>query len=476
MILNSLIFGGITSVWWALVWFVLPFDLRQMSVPALTLLHVAPPVLLMGAWSAWKHYRAKRAAAAAQAALDAQAAEQAAKIDAARSAHEAELARRRAYVECRGVWVASTTPPPDWFDGQPTHCAFLEQPAEETAGVGREHALRQSLREVLTLAIGGSPAVAWLPVYLLPGTQLAGAAQLELVRDAWQAAVADNFLEPAPSQADCKFLPGTEGIADRIVALFENDPTLPALLLLGPDSPLADAHEEDHDDDDPPVNPPGGKPGHAVVALLFSRPGLVTAYQADDSLPADDERDPYQPYWERQGGEAAAVGWARVPPPLQPSLLDLAPLATLHQGRVLQKQGGLARGNALTRQLQSLLEAALINASLREHPFDSADADAPPPVEIGWLAHNSGSVDTGGSRLAALASALHYFGSELNPIDQATNVVVEYGDTGAARGALLLATALLRAAQLAQPTVAAEFEGDDFVGVGVMRPAVGATT
>ncbi|TJZ66842.1 hypothetical protein [Chitiniphilus eburneus] len=477
MILNSLIFGGITGIWWALVWFVLPVDLRQLSVPSLTLLHVAPPVLLMGAWSAWKSYRAKRAAALAQAAIDAQAAENAARISAARDTHEAELRRRRAYVDCRGVWVSSTTPPPGWFEGQPAPCAFLEHPAEETLGVGRETALRQSLHEVLSLAIGSSPAIAWLPIYLLPGNQMAGAAQLDLARGAWQAAIDDNALDHPPGQADCKFLPGIDGVADRVVALFENDPTLPALLLLGPDSPLADTEADDpYDDDAPPAPSASGKPGHAVVALLFSRPGLTTSYRDDDAVVTGDDQDPYQPYWERQGGEAAGLGWARVPPPLQPALLDLAPLATLHQGRTLQKQGGVGHGNGLSRQIQNLLEGALINASLRDQPFDSAEADAPAPVEIGWLAHNSGSVDTGGSRLAALATALHYFGSELNPIDQATNVVVEYGDIGAARGPLLLATALLRAAQLAQPTVAAEFDGDDFVGVGVMRPAIAGAT
>ncbi|UXY14560.1 hypothetical protein N8I74_14705 [Chitiniphilus purpureus] len=471
MIFNSLLLGGLSGIWWALLWFALPVDLRQLPVPALAALHLLPPLAGFAGWRFWQRHRAAAQAAAAQAALDAQAAEQAAKIDAARSAHEAELKQRRAYVECRGAWISSTSAVPAWFQGDPAHCAVLQDDAANAAGVGRETALGPSLRETLTFALGQSAALAWLPLYLLPSRDLDGTAQLELARSAWQAAIAATGLAHAPAQPDCKFLPGADTVADRVIALFNNDPTLPALLLAAPDSPLADRMPDDEDDGTQQPDRLAGAPGHAVVVLLFTRPGLATR---DTAVPQDDiERDPYQPYWEQdQDSEAALVGWGRVPPPLHGSLLALPALARLHQARTLYRSGGLGRGNALARQIQGLLEGALINAELRDLPFDQNDAKAAEPLEIGWLAHNSGGIDTGGSRLAALAAALQYFGCEINPVGEASNTVVEYGDVGAARGPLLLAMALLRAAQLSLPTVAAEFEGDDFVGVGIIRPAL----
>lgn len=475
MFLSALRFGGITGLWWALVWYVLPIDLRQLSVPSLVLLHLAPPLILTTAWSVFKRIRASRAAKAAEAAAAAQAAEQQSKLSAAKAAHEAELARRQTHVECRAVWAA-VPKLPEWHDGEPAQCLLLEQDIEGLPGAGREAALAPSLQQVFEAALLQSEAVAWLPVYLLPGRDLDGVAQLELVKQAWQQAIVACGIERAPAQPDCKFLPGSEQVADRVIALFDNDPTLPALLLLGLDSPLGDEPEDDDFADEPDVETLAqrrqvGKPSHAVAALLLSRPGLTTTADEYAGAEQQGEADAYTPYWEQQQGhEAGQAQWGRVPLPLQPGLVALAPLAALHQSRSAYRQGGLDKGNALARQIQGLVEGVLVNAKLRDLPFDSSEAQPPEPLELGWLVHNSGGVDVGGIRLAAVASALHYFGCEINPVDEASNVVVEHGDVGAARSALILAVALIRAAQTQKPVLAAEFDGNDSIGIGLARP------
>ncbi|WP_255992271.1 hypothetical protein [Chitinolyticbacter albus] len=475
MFLNALRFGGITGLWWALVWYVLPIDLRQLSVPSLVLLHIGPPLLFSAAWSVFKRVRTSRAAKAAEAAAAAQAAEQQAKVDAAKAAHEAELKRRRTHVECRAVWSAMPKVP-DWHEGDPAQCLMLEQDQAEVAGVGREAALAPSLQQVFEAALLQSEAVAWLPIHVLPGRDLDGVTQLELVKQAWQQAVVACGIEQVPAQPDCKFLPGSEQVADRVIALFENDPSLPAMVLLGLDSPLGDEPEDDDFADEPDAETLAlrrhiGKPGHAVAAVLLSRPGLVTFVDPDAGLAERNSDDPYTPYWEQDHGrEASSAQWGRVPPPLQPGLVAMAPFAALHQSRSAYRQGGLDKGNVLARQIQSLVEGVLVNATLRDLPFDSSEAKEAEPLELGWLVHNSGGVDVGGIRLAAIASALHYFGCEINPVDEASNLVVEHGDVGAARSVLLLAEALIRVAQLQKPVLVAEFDGNDSIGIGLMRP------
>ncbi|WP_035055100.1 hypothetical protein [Andreprevotia chitinilytica] len=480
MFLNLFFFGGLTAAWWALVWFVLPVDLRRLSVPTLISLHILVPIILMTVVVLWRRWREKRAAVAAQAAIDAQAAEQAARIKAARETHEAELQARRVHLDCRGVWLASTAPVPAWYDDAQPHCIVLESDAAEAQGAGWQPALSAPLQQTFEQLFSATPAAAWLPVYLLPSQKQDGVTQIELVKTAWQAAIANTAVTRAPAQPDCKFLPGSGPIPDRLLALFGNDPGLPAALLLGCDSPLGLAEPADEFSDEPSQAERDyqrwhGKPGQAVAISLFSRPGLATTYA--DELPASPGADPYQPYWEQQHGrEAAQVAWGRVPPVLQAGLLELAPVAALFGAKQLYKADGLGKGNALTRQIQTTLEAALINARLRDLPFDPPPADTEPPTpEIGWLVHNSGGVDCGGGRLAAIASALSYFGCELNPIDEASNLVVEQQDVGAARAALSLAVAAMRVAALQSPVVTADFDGQDTLNVCVLTPAMEAS-
>jgi hypothetical protein len=87
-------------------------------------------------------------------------------------------------------------------------------------------------------------------------------------------------------------------------------------------------------------------------------------------------------------------------------------------------------------------------------------------LDLGWFAHNSGSA----FRLGALSPALIDCGCEIDPFKDAGELEKEYGDVGAARGALMLAEALIRVAQLQKPVLTARFDGDKSIEIGLICP------
>ncbi|KPC52002.1 hypothetical protein WG78_13110 [Amantichitinum ursilacus] len=467
MILTSFLFGAITVAWWALVWFVLPFDLRRLSIPALITLHVGVPVALNAAVLVFRRWRARAQRVKAALAVQQENQAQQQRIDAARAAHNAQLAERRVSMQCRGAWINALiqseplAPLPD---------ADLLEVAERTRGDWAE-GVHAALVDLFGKALAQIPGNAWLPVYVLPNPQQDGLAQLELVRKAWQQAAQSAELESAPAQADCKFLPGSGALVDRVLALLANDPGLPGCLVLGVDS-LTEMLDQAEDDGDMPdaetlkQRAIRGQPGRAAALLLFTRPGLQAS--TAEFAPAV-ATDAYTPYWEQQrSAEAGQLSWGRVPTHLQQGVVAAAPLAQVAAGaQVLNTE---AKGNALTRQVQGALEAALINANLRDLPFDAVDAE-PPPLAAQRLVHNSGGVAQAGVRLSALALALGYFGCEINVVDEADNLTITFGDTGAAHEPLSLAVAALRVADTGAPAVVAQFDAAQTFNINVLTPA-----
>ncbi|MDR3212504.1 MAG: hypothetical protein LBT71_01080 [Azoarcus sp.] len=61
-------------------------------------------------------------------------------------------------------------------------------------------------------------------------------------------------------------------------------------------------------------------------------------------------------------------------------------------------------------------------------------------------------------------------GCELDVLEETNNLDKEHGDVGAARGVLMLAEAIILAAQLQKPVLAAEFGEGDAVAMGLVRP------
>jgi hypothetical protein len=337
---------------------------------------------------------------------------------------------------------------------------------------GADAAPTSSLREIFSGALSQCASLAWLPTYCLPG-QGAGenAVRQEMIRQARLHALGMAGIENPSPPPDCAILPGSGGLEDRIIALFEDDPALPAAILIGMDSSLVDAAQQ----------APGSRLSHAVAALLFTRPGLAAPSDAQVAAARHQhEADgPMMPFWEReQAHKQARVAeaspmWGSMPLALQPEFLkNFPPLATLHRTGAIREPA--PKRGALAQQIHEAVQAALIRAGLRDlPPADAAEGEegAPPkpkepaPPDFGWLVH-----DAWPDGLAALAAALAGLGCELDPLGEASDVTSEHGDAGEVRGMLMLAESLIRAALLQKPVLMAGF-GDGGISAGVARPA-----
>jgi hypothetical protein len=461
------------GAWWATLWYVLPVDLQQ-PVPELVSWHFIPPVLAITAWGVFKRvltWHADRKAKAEAASCEA---EQRANIEAARVARQEELNLRRVHVECRAVW-AVVVEKPEWCESD-TQCSFWEVDADGLYGKGWPAALAASTQEVFDSALQQSAALAWLPVYVAQGRVLDGAIQRSLLKRAWRDAVESAHVAPPPSRFDCNFLSRRGTVIEQVIALFDSDPTLPALLLIGMDSPLADedekpAHEGDKSRHD--------RPGHAVVALLLSRPGLTLPEDLDAAIAREGrDSDLYTPFWDREQRKIAEQGMSWVPLRLQSDLLAMEPFAALCRFR--------SPVAPRAQNIPSLLEKLLIDAGLNDPQSvgggagkddssgksDGADADKLP--EFGWLVHNSGSTEDADavSRLTDITHAVRKVGGDLNSLRDASNLGTEHGDVGAARSVLMLAEGVTRTKQLGKSVLIAEYdEKGTRLDIGLVRPA-----
>ena len=253
MIFNFLRILFLFIFWWAALWFALPADWLQGVPLSLVTVHIAPPSLMVAAWLLFKRVRVWYTARVERLAAGKTAAERAGQQKTALDAHREELNRRRAHVECRGIFAALSKSP-DWMKATKC-CTFIKKDAREIWEIGLEAALAASLKIVFESAFVQSKATVWLPVRLAHEGIPA-----DWVESVWKQAIESSRIENSPASLDCKCLPGVGSVADLVIDLFENEPTLPAVLVLSLDSPLADAPE------------PTDDAGHAVLALLLSRP------------------------------------------------------------------------------------------------------------------------------------------------------------------------------------------------------------
>jgi len=443
----------LAALWWAALWFVLPVEWLQGTTASFALVHLAPPVLVEAGWRVWAKMRG-----AAMGATKKQAEQ-----EAARAAHQKKLEIRHAHVECRGGW-AVVPKVPDWHGGDSAQLALMGQDTESEA----DTALLSPLREVLFRALL-CEATAWLPVYLLPGRVTGDcSAHFDLIRQARLEALAKIYTDskkPLPP-LECAILPGSGDVVDRLIALFESDPNLPAVILIGMDTPLNEKEESDAE----------SRPGHAVTVLLLGRPGLVAPDEAQIAYYREHEAiDPHTPFWEREQAckmDQAFLQWGKMPLPIAAAFLKaFPPVGTLHRAETIRRPAPGQK--ALTQQFHEAIREALIHAGLREWPLEeekSKDEQATPvepePLELGWLAYNA---DTDG--LASLLSALWDFGCEPDLFSEIGNVNKEYGGSGAARGVLMLAESLIRATQRQNPALMVNLDETDGIAIRLARPA-----
>lgn len=425
-------------LWWTLLWFVLPVHWLEGGPLSLVALHVAPPLLVVAAWGLFKRLRAGLAARAEMLATRKMVAESESQQEAARAARREESIRRRVHVECRGVWMALSKTP-DWM--RKGAYPFIREEVEKIRESERADALVASLEQVLGAAFRQCEAMAWLPVRLAHD----GTEAVDQVGMAWKQAVEASGIAHFPLP-DCQSLPGTGYLTDRVIDLFRDAPTLPAVLVVGMDSPLADA-------------PKDFDAGHAVLALLLCRPGL-DALEIGRSDSGEQEADPYTPFWERGSSPAAEVPqWGSIPPALRRDFLSCCmPVATLHKPVEIAEPDSW-RAAPVVRQLHDLICESFAQAA--SAPEESTDSPG-----IGWLVHDSPDAN----RFAALSSAMMDCGCELDSIAEASNARNECGHVGAAREALMLAVASIRAAQLGKPVLLAGFGKEGGMHIGVSRP------
>ncbi|MDN0074152.1 hypothetical protein QU481_04520 [Crenobacter sp. SG2303] len=457
--------------WWGTLWLGLPLSWQRISPTALLALHLAPPVLLLAAWRLWLRWREKRQEEEAQAAETKAEADRQAQRDAARARHQQALDERRVGVACRWLWSRAlpAKEAPAWLGEVVDGCNWSVLEADELEPDEVLTALSPHLSELFAELYATAPGTAWLPLYFEAIPSQSGIEQLETLRQLQQQVLAEQLPdERLPAQRDCRFLPGTGPLANRIQQVLQQDPALPGLVVLAADAPLALLDEGDDWGEPAPAVQQArrwqGQPGAAISALLFLRQSLPDPAEPE-AIDAD-QTDPYQPYWEKpltdQGGS-----WGGVPPRWQASLAELPSLAELR----LAESTEITEQKGLARQIQPLLDNALVNATLLDYPFSEDERD--PAVDqaetLAWLVHNSGDADVGGHRLAAVATALSHHAVELNPIDEASNSVREWGDVGAAAPVLLYSIAVSHSARLEAPAVLAHFD-PQHLNLGLVRP------
>ncbi|UTH76624.1 hypothetical protein [Chromobacterium sp. IIBBL 290-4] len=465
------LFGGVTLSWWALLWLVLPPSWQRISPSAILLLHLGPPMLLSVGVKVWTFLKEKKAKAEAQQ-QEAQAeAERSGKREAAHAQHLVALQERQRSISCRWLWAAAVPAKdePAWLAESADGAWWAALDKEDVEPGERLDAVEPHIAEMLASLYAEAPGAAWLPMYLEPMREVAGVEQLTRIKSLKQQAAAEALGADAHVSGDCRFLPGSGQLADRVLQALQQDPEAPGLLVLAADAPLA---AQDEDDDWGDIDPSArefrrwhGEPGMAVVAMLFLRDGLAAPAELEQEAA---DADPYQPYWEKDFSGPSA-GWGVVPSSRQASLDSLPVLAALAQSSAISLPQDKAL--QLARSLQPVLDNALVNAALLDYPFSPEEAkpENNQAATVAWLCHNSGQIDVGGVRLAAIATALSRHEVELHPIDEASNVVREWGDAGSATPLLMAATAVSRCASLQAPAVITHFH-DELVSLALARP------
>lgn len=505
-IIKSLIlFVATLGLWTLLLWFGLRPDFSGFGPAGLLGLHALPPlgIWLGGSWLVRR--RGRKQAEEEQAAADRQRQEDARAAEAARQRHAAELAQRQFALPVLAAafsgWRESgddqaVTPGAEAVVVLPLADASDEDDDSDADFAGRlvPH-LRDALAETYLLCPG---AAAFSIVVRGPaewaveeGAALVRAALADASLPFADSGVAGDAGLPVPA---VQGLPSGPLLADTLLGQFDADPELPGLLVLAFDSPYARHAAADADDDELPAaeferRRWQGQPAQGVVALALANPRLaamleqVAAAGVDElagDLPAGQGgHGAPRPYWE--AGNA-------LPPRLLPlaalsvdarqALAEAVPLAHLHRAVAGECHPRPGRVNQLADAARRAIERALVNARGLPAPDLAAAAEAPAVDDTpsspacDWLVHNAGGIDCAGQRLAALSLALHTFGIDLNPIDEATNFPARIGDLGAVLPLALLAQAINKAAETGGPACWVEFAGAERFHVGFVVPGV----
>jgi len=476
--------------WGAALWFIVVPDFSTWSLPRLAVVHVAPPFVAWSIWCWGCRRRQQRNAARAVRQEELAAQERQAALEAARVQHAAEQRRLQFGCDCLGLAMVTTatTDEPPAPAGDCIHVATIDKHDLTEANDLLEQ-LHPGIDEALGALYSQCGAAAHFPIYLAPPSDMSGEAVIATVRQV-QARFLDGPGVVKMTTAPVVFLPQRDSVADSLISLFETNPELPGAVILAFDSPwwraqrLAD--DDDRQDGESTVRDGLsrwlGAPGQGVIALFVTHPELpamlinLTRQQHPD--------DPMTPYWERLVGSATPhSALARLSDREYDTLRAQTPLARIHRSASTQLDASDAKQSlrqGFAQDVATLIERAQIHATQIHLSLDAktpviADetSSSSPATRCDWLVHNTGSVDCGGPRLASLGVALIKRGFDLDPIDAATNVVVNIGDLGQARSLGMLALAVARTAAEGA-VLCAEFSGDERLSLFFAQPPTGA--
>lgn len=492
MMRSILVLIAVVLGWLAILWFLIVPDFSQWGIPQLATLHVLPPIFAWGGWMMWLRYRQKNAEMVAAERAAAEENERRARREAARAQYDKELQHRTFACDCRALSVAQLTVSGDGPllpEGIGADFSRVEAAAwddDEDRDDLLSH-LRPAIEEALERIHEQCAVALRFPIYVSPPADASGDEVLACIREVRAAIMVagDGVSSPeGGSQGPVElgrilFLPVGNSVADRVIGLFEGDPELPGALVLAFDSPAWNERRRDvgGGPDEGELRQQHqwlGRPGQGVVALFLTPTRLAEMLQAAPRFRG--EYDAMTPYWEKAPVAASGTLLASLSEDEREALQQSPVMARIHRAATAQFDGKPLRGTELTRIIEPLIERAQINAKLVELPFESPDgslaessassgsegkADAPPSCT--WLIHNAGGVDCSGTRLAALGVAMLNREIDIDPIGEASNLVVRIGDLGAARGAAMLALALARSVDTGGAALCADFNG----GMGV---------
>lgn len=508
---------ALSGLWAGLLWFGIAPAFAQYSPLALIGMHALPPLALTGGISLLIQQRQLRRARDAQAAVDARAEEESLAAAAAKERHARELAQRQFGVPVLAITFAgwlerggsdAVTPGAEAVAVLP--CDEVEAHEDvadcsEANVAGDDLGLALPLADALAETYALCPGAAAFALYVRGPGEWSGKQSIDVVR----AALADRRLPFSGADAGhaegipfpvVHALPAAAGVGEALVGLFDEDSGLPGAVVLAFDSPHArTAASADEAEELAPAEVERrrwlGLPAQGVVALVLGNPALgamvaqVEAARAGagEGVSGAEEGTGgavMRPYWESGNTlTGALVPLAALSPPDRLALTESMPLGSLHRpvaGECVARPG---RVNALAEAARRAVERALVNARLTAAPGAPSPAEGASPSMPGadasevatpacdWLVHNAGGIDCSGPRLAALSLALHAFGIDLNPIDEATNFPARVGNLGAALPLALVAQAINKAAEVGSAACWVEFSGAETFHLGFVVPA-----
>lgn len=451
-------------------------------IPAIAI-HVFPPLFLWLAWLAarWRASSLRRRQEELRAAEEASRRE--AERAAARQRHDDELRRRRFCCDCRAVAISvAKMEALPFIDTLPPNAVVSVLEEVSRSNWSAMERLRPAVADALALVYSNCPAATMLPIYVKPPANVPGNEVMDLVRTI-RAELVDTNLGDALDSIPVLFLPVTDAASNSLLALFENAPDLPGATVLAFDSPVSRAAVDDDNEEAPryPHQFPEGVPNEGAVALFVTNANLSGMLDAVSGLtPAPGEDDAMTPFWERtQVPDDLSALLVRMPAAMRAELAALPTLGHIHRASAAEVESPRAGVLDMTRVFQGLLENAQVDAALLDKPFTLDDAAAPEekdpakPPQCTRLVHNAGIAGKGGKRLAALGSAMLYFGIDFSPVDEnvAINALGCLGDLGCATSMAQLALGIMRAAESGTPGLNAEFSGQAGVAVSIVVPS-----